>query len=153
MKKILPLLLIALLVAGTCYAKEILLGEKLVLKETTKVSEINANPESYLGKRVQIEGVVIDVCAARGCWMDIASDVPFDKIQVKVVDGEIIFPMEAKGLTATVEGMVERLDLTREQIIRWERHRAQEQGTEFDPSTVTGPVSIYRIRGLGAVIK
>ncbi|MFT5698465.1 MAG: hypothetical protein ACI8ZB_001320 [Desulforhopalus sp.] len=129
------------------------LGEPLSLTEVTKVSEINQNPDKYLGKKVLIEGLIIDVCAARGCWMDISSDVPFEKIKIKVVDGEIVFPMETKGKQARVEGIAEEIKLTQEQALKMGRHHAEEQGVAFDPTSVTGPVSFYRIRGLGAEIE
>lgn len=132
---------------------ELRLGEALTLDTVTQVSEINNNPEKYLGKRVLIEGLIINVCEKRGCWIDIASDLPFEKIQVKVVDGEIVFPMEAKGRLAKVEGIAEEIKLTKEQAIGMAKHRAEEGGTTFDPASVTGPVSFYRIQGLGAVIK
>lgn len=140
-------------VTSPLYAKPLILGEALTLTTVTKVSEINAHPQEYLGKRVLIEGLVIDVCGGRGCWMDIASDLPFEKIQVKVVDGEIVFPLETKGRTAKVEGEVEELKLTREDAIQMGEHRAAEQGKKFDPATVTGPVTYYRIHGIGAVIE
>ena len=133
-------------------ASELKLGEPLTLETVTPVSEINKHPEKYLDKRILIEGLVINVCAKRGCWVDIASDLPFEKIQVKVVDGEIVFPMEAKGRMARVEGVPEEMNLTKEQAIRMGKHRAEEQGTSFDPASVTGPVKFYRIKGLGAVI-
>lgn len=141
-----------LLLPLTINAGELKLGEPLTLETVTQVSEINKHPEEYLGKRVLIEGLVINVCAKRGCWVDIASDLPFDKIQVKVVDGEIVFPMEAKGRMARVEGVPEEMNLTKEQAIRMGKHRAEEQGTSFDPASITGPVQFYRIKGLGAVI-
>lgn len=153
MKKLTFILLLFLVIGSPALAKDLVLGEKLTLSEVTKVSAINAEPEKYLGKRVQVEGIVIDVCKARGCWMDISSDEPFQKIQVKVVDGEIVFPMEAKGRTARVEGTVEMLELSQEQAYRYAKHKAEEQGREFDPAEVQGPTKIYRIRGLGAVIK
>jgi len=153
MKKTTILLLFFFSLSLPVCAKDLMLGEKITLNEITKVSEINAQPEKYLGKKVLIVGIVIDVCAARGCWMDISSDEPFQKIQVKVVDGEIIFPLEARGRTARVEGMVEVLELSREQAYRYAKHKAEEQGREFDPAEVKGPTKIYRIRGLGAVIE
>lgn len=134
-------------------ANSLKLGEPLSLTEVTKVSEINANPEKYLGNKVLVEGLIIDVCAARGCWMDIASDLPFEKIKVKVVDGEIVFPMEAKGKMARVEGVPEEIKLTQKQAIMMAKHHAEEQGTTFDPASITGPVSFFRIRGLGAEIE
>ncbi len=143
----------SLFFAISCHGAELKLGDALTLSEITKVSEINKHPEQYVGKRVLIEGLIINVCATRGCWMDIASDVPFEKIQIKVVDGEIVFPMEAKGKTALVEGIAEELKLSKEQAISMGKHRAEEQGASFDPASITGPVSYVRVRGLGAVIK
>ncbi len=145
--------LLGLLIPFNSQAAELKLGEPLTLDVITPVSEINKHPEKYLGKRVLIEGLVIDVCAARGCWLDIAGDLPFEKIKVKVVDGEIVFPIEAKGRLAKVEGIAEEMKLTQEQAIRMGKHHAEEQGTTFDPSTVTGPVNFYRLHGLGAVIQ
>lgn len=153
MKKILTILLCLLVLPIFAFAEDLQLGEPLTLSEVTKVSEINQNPEKYLGKRVMIEGLVINVCAARGCWMDIASDVPFEKIQIKVVDGEIVFPLDAKGKTARVEGIAEELKLSKEQAIEMAQHQAMESGGTFDPASITGPVSYFRLRGLGAVIR
>lgn len=150
--RIIFLTLISLFLSSSVFAKSIQLGDPLSLSEITKVSEINEHPEKYIGKKVQIEGLIIDVCAGRGCWMDIASDVPFEKIQVKVVDGEIVFPLDAKGKNARVEGLVEKLTLTQEQAEWMAQHRAEERGEAYDPGSVKGPVTFYRIRGLGAVI-
>lgn len=153
MKRLLLAILLLLPLPGLVLAEEIRLGEPLTLTEVTKVSDINKNTEKYIGKRVLIEGMVINVCAARGCWLDISSDVPFEKIQVKVVDGEIVFPLEAKGRTARVEGIAEELKLSQEEATELARHQAMESGGTFDPATITGPVNFLRLRGLGAVIR
>ncbi len=153
MKKLILSVLLLVALPLLAFGEDLKLGEPLTLTEVTKVSEINKHPEKYKGKRVLIEGLVINVCAARGCWMDISSDVPFEKIQVKVVDGEIIFPLDAKGKTARVEGIAEELQLSQEQAVEMARHQAMESGGTFDPATITGPVSFFRLRGLGAVIK
>ncbi|MBU0945567.1 MAG: DUF4920 domain-containing protein [Proteobacteria bacterium] len=145
------LLVLFLLSVTTCFAA-MQLGEPLTLEEVTKVSEINQHPDQYTGKRVLIEGLIINVCAARGCWMDIASDVPFEKIQVKVVDGEIVFPLEAKGQMARVEGIVEALHLTEDQARSLAEHQAKESGGQVDLTSIKGPSTYYRIRGLGAEI-
>lgn len=153
MRTIFLITMIVLFTASFGNASEIQLGKPITLQEVTKVSEINKNPEKYIDQEVLIEGLVIDVCSKRGCWMDVASDLPFEKIQVKVVDGVIVFPMEAKGKNARVQGTVEALRLSKEQAISLQKHYAEEKGGSFDPSTVTGPQTYYRIRGLGAVIE
>jgi hypothetical protein len=127
-------------------------GDPITLTEVTPVSAILDAPEEFLGERVLVEGTVVEVCEMRGCWMDIASDREYEKIQIKVDDGVIVFPLTARGKKALVEGTVELLEMTYEEALEDARHKAEEHGTEFDPSTVTGPVTVYRIRGLGAVI-
>jgi len=134
------------------------LGSKITLIEKTKISDILADPESYLDKVVLIEGEVLDVCPAMGCWMELKSDSQAEeseitqKIKVKVKDGEIIFPMEAIGQNALVEGKVYKIDLTKEEAVEYFEHIAEESGREFDPSTIAGPMTIYQIKGLGAKI-
>ena len=132
---------------GTTY------GEALTLTEITKVSAILDAPEQYIGQRVLVEGMVVAVCEEKGCWMDIASDAEFEKIQIKVDDGVIVFPLTARGHQALVEGTVEQLELTYEQALAQAQHEAEEHGEEFDPTSVPeGPQTIYRIRGLGAIV-
>ena len=128
-------------------------GKELSLKEKTKISAILANPKDFVGKKVQVEGNVVGVCEKRGCWIELASDKPFQKIKVKVKDGEIVFPMEDKGKSALVEGQVYEIKMTKEQALAAAENEAKEHGKKFDPASVTGPVTIYQIKGLGAVIK
>ncbi len=128
-------------------------GQPVTLKEKTEVTDILKSPDDYVGEKVLIEGTVVAVCAHRGCWMDIAAKEAFKKIQVKVADGEMVFPISAKGKEAVVEGIVEQLDISREELIRWRKHQAERHGTEFDPKSITSGMTIYRIKGLGAVIK
>jgi hypothetical protein len=127
-------------------------GESVTLTEVTPISTILDAPDAWVGERVLVRGLVVAVCENKGCWMDIASDREFEKIQIKVDDGVIVFPLSAKGRTALVEGVVERLDLTAEEALAEAKRKAEEHGEAFDPATVTGPETIFRIRGLGAIV-
>jgi hypothetical protein len=128
-------------------------GREISLTEKNKISDILSNPENYVNKNVLVEGEILDVCSMAGCWMEIKSDSENQKIKVKVKDGDIVFPVEAKGKNAVVEGTVYKIELTQEEAINYYEHVAEEQGTEFDKESVTGPVTIYQIKGLGAVIQ
>lgn len=128
------------------------LGTKITLTEKTNISDILADPEVYLDKTVLVEGEVLDVCPMMGCWMELKSDDGEGMIKVKVKDGEIVFPVEAKGSTALVEGKVYKIELTQEKATEHFQHIAEEKGEEFDPATITGPMTIYQIKGLGAEI-
>jgi hypothetical protein len=132
--------------------EEIKLGGEITLTEKTNISDILADPDAYLDQTVLVEGEILDVCPMMGCWMEIKSDDGEEMIKVKVKDGEIVFPMEAKGKTALVEGTVYKLELTQEKAIQHFEHVAEEKGEKFDPSTITGPMTIYQIKGLGATI-
>jgi hypothetical protein len=128
-------------------------GAGVTLPKMTQVSEIMNNPKEYVGKKVKIKGLVVDVCAKRGCWLYIAGDKPFQKIQIKVDDGVIVFPMSARGKVATVEGVVEKLDMTHEEAITYHKHLAEERGQKFNPASVKGNEATYRIRGTGSEIE
>lgn len=128
------------------------LGEGITLTEKTSIADILADPESYLDQVVLVEGEVVDVCPKMGCWMELKSDTEEKIIKVKVKDGDIVFPMEAIGKTAVVEGKVYKLELTEDEAVGYLEHLAEEKGQEFDPSTVKGPMTIYQIKGTGAEI-
>jgi len=154
MKKIFLIVFALLFSFTTCFAGGgNKYGKELSLKEKTKISAILENPKEFVGKKVHVEGNVVAVCEKRGCWIELASDKPFQKIKVKVKDGEIVFPLEEKGKSAVVEGQVYEIKMTKEQALASAENEAKEHGKKFDPASVTGPVTIYQIKGLGAVIK
>ena len=130
-------------------------GKPLTLKVTTSISSILKDPKAFEGKRVQVEGTIVEVCEERGCWIRIASDNEFQSIRFKVEDGVITFPLEAKGKLALAEGVVKITTLTKEQAIEQAKEMHRERGTmaKFDPSKYTGPVNDVQITGEGARIK
>ena len=87
-------------------AQEKKYGTALTLTEVTKISDIYASPAKYDGKRVQVQGPVVDVCADMGCWLALGSDKETPVLRFKVEDGVIVFPMSAKGKQAKVEGIL-----------------------------------------------
>ena len=152
MKRIFLVLVLILLTAPTLHAALKSYGKGVHLQETTPVSAILDNPDAFIGKTVRIEGLILEVCAKRGCWIYVAGDRQGQKIQVKVTDGEIVFPMSAAGRTGVVEGVVEELQLSREDMIKYLQHLAEEKGQPFDPATVKDERMI-RLVGLGAEIE
>jgi cytochrome c-type biogenesis protein CcmE len=147
---ILLIILLAMLTPSTALAKTF--GQGISLSDKTAISSIIDNPGAYVGKKVKVSGLVVDVCSRRGCWIYLAGDREYEKIRIKVTDGEIVFPMEARGKQAVVEGVVESMELTKEEVIARRKHHAEETGETFDPASVTSGESVLRIRGLGAEI-
>lgn len=134
-------------------AQERKFGSALTLTEVTKVSAIYDAPETFSGKRVLVEGPIVDVCAQMGCWLALGSDKEFQTIRFKVDDGVIVFPMSIKGMNAKVEGVISVETLSVEQQIAQGQEHAREKKTTFDPKTVTGPKVNIQIKGEGAVVR
>lgn len=120
--------------------------------ESVSISAIAADPEAYNGKTVRVEGMVTDVCAKRGCWIELAGGASGAKARFKVADGEMVFPMSAKGRSAVAQGRVVTETLSLEDARALEAHFAKEAGREFDPESVTEGRTVFRIQGTGAVI-
>src|SRR5210317_1525871 len=106
MRKLLFLVAVFTFTASTFADEAKKYGAEITLTEKTAISSILEDAESFVGKKVLIEGTVVGVCAKRGCWINLSGDKEFEQIRVKVKDGEIVFPMEAKGKKALVEGEV-----------------------------------------------
>lgn len=153
MKKSSFTLLFVLLISSVLFAQNgKKYGEKITLKEKTAVSSLFSNPDKYVGKTVLVEGLIVDVCEKRGCWIEISSDKEFQKIRFKVDDGVIIFPMEEKGKKVLAQGVFEKQVFTKEQLIEQAKHQAEEQGTKFNPASITEGKTTYRLKGAGAVV-
>jgi hypothetical protein len=133
--------------AGTTY------GAGVKLAESTAMADILKDPAAYQGKTVRIEGMISDVCPKRGCWMELAGDVPGQKLRFKVEDGDMVFPLEAKGQYAVAEGVVAVNELSLEASREYAEYQAKEYGKPYDPASITAPTRIVRLDGIGAVLR
>ena len=123
------------------------------LAVATPVSQILAKPADYLGKVVKVQGLVVDVCASRGCWLELGGDKGFETIRVKVQDGVIVFPRSARGKKAFAQGKLEMISMTAEEARRFREHQALEKGAAFDPKGEAGPLTIYQLKPSGVLIE
>ena len=106
-------------------------GEGVSAPDTMLVSELLANPESYIGKTVRVKGTAVGVCAHRGCWINIASDTEGETVRVKVQDGVIVFPPEIMGDIVVAEGVWTANELTMEQTKTGLRRPGPRRGQGF----------------------
>ena len=145
------LVLISLL-AAVVIAGELRLGKPLKAAKPVSIEQLNAAPEQYIGKTVQVKGKITEVCQMMGCWMQVVDPASGKGVRVKVNDGDIVFPKDAAGRLATAEGTWTKIELTKEQALARAKHEAEEQGKTFDPAK-TGPSVLYQIQGTGAVLE
>lgn len=112
-------------------------GDGVKLPVATPVEKLLANPTKWVGKEVRVDGVVTDVCAKAGCWLEVSDEKTGKAIRFKVEDGEIVFPVTAKGHKASAMGTFEEVIMSPEE-------------QKEHPSHAKTPV--YRIRATGAII-
>jgi len=129
-------------------------GAGVDLPETTALAEVLDRAVELEGRAVAVEGTVREVCEMAGCWLEIVAAEGDRSLRVKVKDGEIVFPLWARGHAARAQGTVERLEYDRSQYVRYLAHQAEEQGGAFDPDSVEGdgPYHVVRLQGTGAEI-
>jgi hypothetical protein len=128
------------------------LGKPLTLTEPVPIPKLEAKPAEYVGKTVLIKGKVTEVCQMAGCWMALADTDSGRTIRIKVNDGEMVFPKESIGKTALAEGVLTKIELTKEQALARARHEADERKQRFQPNSVKTGMTIYQIQGAGAVL-
>ncbi|MBL1214457.1 MAG: DUF4920 domain-containing protein [Ignavibacteriae bacterium] len=163
-KSLLALFMILFVVSNLFASDGKTFGKDITEKETTKISTILETPEKYDGKVVKVEGTVVNVCESRGCWIEISSDKEYQTIKVKVDDGVIVFPMEAKGKPAVVQGEVysfvpsiqsDCMDACGDKDKHAEAEKTEKAEKVEDgccPSKKVEVKKVYQIKGHGAVI-
>ena len=148
------LVLILMMAAGAALAggNGTVYGHGVAASDTVLVSDLLANPDAYVGKTIRVQGTTVAVCAHRGCWVNLASDVEGDVVRVKVNDGEIVFPPELVGDSLMAEGVWTANQLDMETTMKVCENEAKEKGQEFDPKSVTSCKTLYQLSGTGAVV-
>lgn len=128
-------------------------GAGVKLATVTPMADILKDPNAFQGKTVRVEGMISDVCPKRGCWMELAGAAAGEKLRFKVDDGDMVFPMEAKGQYAIAEGVVAVNELSLEDSKKYAEYQAKEYGRPYDPASITTPTRIVRLDGVGAVLR
>jgi hypothetical protein len=125
-------------------------GKGVTLTTATPVATLLAAPKDYVGKTVRVDGIVTAVCDKAGCWMDLrdekADPTTAKTLRMKVNDGEISFPLSAKGKKASIEGVFEPVG---EAMAKEYAADAKEAKAGSEMKT---PAPAYQLKGSGAVI-
>lgn len=146
------LLALALISTGLM-AKPQTFGKKVSKEELTPISELLSNVEKFDKKEVTIKGMVTNVCSMRGCWMEFASDKEYQTLRIKVRDGDMVFPLSAKGKMGYAKGTLHSTTFSKEQLVSFAKKRAEKSGKPADLSKITGPKTYYQFVPVGVSIE
>ena len=130
-------------------------GNPISTKEAFNVDELLSVAQDKIGKQVVLHGLINEVCPMRGCWLKLVDKNGNSGIRVKVTDGEIVFPLSAKGKNVIAEGVLAKLEFTEQQAKNWKVHLAKEKGINLTPEDVIlSDVDYYeyRLNCTGAII-
>ena len=119
------------------------------------VDKLIDNKNDYMNSIVKVEGVIEEVCPMRGCWLQVVGESDYNKIRIKVKDGDIVFPLSSKGRKVVAEGQFSVLKLNEKQAKKWKKHLAAEKGIKIDTASIVLTDSDYfeyRINTNGAEI-
>jgi hypothetical protein len=123
-------------------------GTGVSMTDATPIASILGNPDAFKGRTVRVEGTVTAVCAHEGCWMALSADGRADgpTLRLKVDDGDIVFPVTAKGHKAVAEGVVERVGATADS------HEAASEHARQSPAALAEASRNWQIKASGALI-
>ena len=119
------------------------------------IVDLISNKDVFINKEVKVRGLVNEVCPMRGCWLEVVDENGIDKLRIKVTDGDIVFPLSAKGRNIEAEGQFSILKLNKQQAKNWKKHLAAEKGIEIDTSEIIlsqNDYFEYRLNTAGAKI-
>jgi hypothetical protein len=70
-----------------------------------------------------------------------------------VKDGDIVFPLSARGKRAFAQGKLEAIAMNEKEARHFRKHQAMEKGAAFDPKGVTGPLTICQVKPTGVLVE
>ena len=118
-------------------------GDHLSKGLVYSVDELLSSSDGNLGSDILVTGMITEVCPMRGCWLQVKDDNSDSSIRIKVTDGEIVFPLSAKGRNITAKGIFTKLELSKKQAKNWKHHLALEKGINLDTSKIVLTSSDY----------
>lgn len=133
-------------------AAPVVFGSEVTDENLIDVNTLMQKPEHYLNREFTIKGVISKVCKKRGCWMELVTEPTDQPLIVKVKDGEMVFPMSKLGHVALATGTLSIVKLDLEQSRNYLAHRAEEQGQNFNPESVTEALQLYRFSPVSVTI-
>ncbi len=128
-------------------------GTSIDIAALTPVSQIVAKPDQFLGKVITVQGRIQSVCTNKGCWMQLASDQAQQQFKIKVRDGDMVFPVSARGKTAYATGTLQKTELDLASTQEHFADIAEREQRAFDPATVTEPLVLLQLVPTGVEIR
>jgi hypothetical protein len=146
MKSIEYILFIFVVLLSACHEKSGNTGavenqETAAVESVILVDELLSDPDTYVGKVVEIEGLVTHVCKHSGKRLHLTSTASNEMIRVEATGDIRQFERELEGSDVRIQGKVQKLVIDEDYLAKWENeatgkgedhdHSAEESDTEL----------------------
>ena len=118
-------------------------GGPVNVQQPTKISELHASPDTFVGKTVRVDGVITAVCQMEGCWVAVKDMKTDQTVRFQAEhDGSVVFPITSKGKAGSFQGQFVKIGADDHES----KSHAHAEGKAVDFGTR------YQIKLTGAVV-
>ncbi len=122
-------------------------GEKIEANDAIKVSDLPATLEKNEKAVVKVEGKVVEVCKAEGCWLRM--ETPSGTMLVKLKDHAFLVPLSLNGQTIVAQGTASVKTTSVEML----RHYAEDAGkSKEEIAKITEPKKEIVMQATGILV-
>lgn len=125
-------------------------GEPLSSSKAQPLAAVLKAPGDYRESPVIVEGVVRQVCQAKGCWMEIATGNQPDAKGARITfkDYGFFVPKDSAGSRALAEGLIEVSEVSAEHV-----EHLEAEGADMGPKAADGKVQEIRMVATGVELR
>ena len=126
-------------------------GDALVGLPEVSLMDLVAKPLDHKNAKVRISGTVRTACQQRGCWMEVRPTDSRDAagLTVRFEGYSFFMPKNSRSATVTVEGVVQVVSMTPEQVKHHEDEGGEVASKNPDGSATTLLLMAYGVEMRG----
>ncbi len=122
-------------------------GQNIEAKDAIKIADLPAALEKNEKAVVKVEGKVVEVCKAEGCWLRM--ETPTGTMLVKLKDHAFLVPLSLNGQTIVAEGTASVKTTSVEML----RHYAEDAGkSKEEIAKITEPKKEIVMQATGILV-
>lgn len=120
-------------------------GDLVGKAKAVSLAKVLQKPNEFVGKTVQVRGVIVRSCKMEGCWMELAPNKDAQSVRVTFKNHAFFIPLDAAGLNAKAEGVFSVKTLSKKEV----EHLINEDGAKFENINKDGTVTEVSFEATG----
>ena len=104
-------------------------NESDVIESAILIDDLVKDPEAYVGKVVEVEGLVTHVCKHSGKRLHLTSTTTNEMIRVEATGDIIRFERELEGSDVRIKGLVQKQVIDEDYLAKWDNEISNKSGS------------------------